>query len=140
MWRQLTENDLVAALSRKEIDAYRRDFEIDPVPALLKQTAEMVRGYIRTNGSVRMDPSEASIPESCVGPAVDYAVISILKRINLEPTEVRRNARLDAVTYFRDVASGKNKPEDYDAPVNDETKMVAATPAFSEAKPERLLD
>jgi len=127
-------------LPRKEIDAYRRDFEIDPVPASLKQTAEMVRGYIRTNGSVRMDPSEASIPESCVSPAVDYAVISILKRINVDPNETRRQAREDAITYFRDVASRKNKPEDFDAPVNDETKMVAATPAFSAPKPERLLD
>lgn len=140
MWRKLTENDLVSALSREEVDAYRADFEIDPVPELLGQTTAYVRGYIRTNGSVRMDPDETTVPQSCVGPAMDYLVISILKRIGIEPNEVRKTAREEAVAYFRDIAAGKNKPEDFDLAPDNSQKMVAATPAFSNPKPERLLD
>ncbi len=113
MWRKLTEEDLIAALSRREVEAFRRDFEVDTIPQLLSQTSAMVRGYIRNNGNVRMSPEDGTIPESCVGPAIDYVVISILKRIALEPTEARSKARDAAITFFRDIASGHNNPESY---------------------------
>ena len=138
-WRKLTEEDLVAALSRDEVEAYRRDFETDPVPELLSQTANWARGYIRTNGLVRMDPTPETLPESCVGPAIDYTVIAILKRLMIEPNETRAQARQDAITYFRDISAGKNRPEDFDTAAT-EQQMVAAAPAFSPPKPERLLD
>lgn len=137
-WRKLTEADLVAALSRDEVEAYRRDFETDPVPELLSQTANWARGYIRTNGLVRMDPTPETLPESCIGPAVDYAVVSVVKRL-AEPGEARAKAREDAIAFFRDVAAGRNKPEDFDEAPAGQT-MAAAAPAFSPPKPKRLLD
>ena len=121
MWRKPTESDLIAALSRKEVEAYRRDFEIDPVPPLLSQTVAWARGYIRTNGNVTMSPDEETLPASCISPAMDYAVIAILKRINIEPNEVRQKAREDAIQFFRDIAAGKNNPESHSAPENQPT-------------------
>jgi len=124
MWRRLTENDLVATLSRREIDSYRNDFEIDPVPVLLADTAAWARGYIRSNGNVRMDPDELSLPASCISPAMDYAAVKILKRINLEPADIRKQARLDAIEYFGNIAEGRVNPESFSA---DETEPTGGS-------------
>ena len=126
MWRKLTEDDLVAALSQKEVDAYRNDFEVDAVRILLDDTAAWARGYIRTNGNVRMDPSETTLPASCVSPAMDYAVIKILKRINVNPNEVRQKAREDAIEFFKDVAAGRINPESYNADAAEATGGACA--------------
>ena len=113
MWRKPTENDLVATLSRKEIDAYKNDFEIEAVEQLLSDTAAYVRSHIRSNGNVRMDPDESTIPASCISTAMDYAAYKLLKRHNVRVNETRENAYNDALTYFRDIAAGKNNPESY---------------------------
>lgn len=46
---------------------------------------------------------------------MDYAVIKVLKRINLNPNEVRQKAREDAIEFFKDIAAGRINPESYDA-------------------------
>ena len=140
MWRQLTEDDLVATLSRKEVDAYRNDFEIDPVPTLLAETTAWVRGYIRTNGNVRMDPNESTLPESVISPAMDYVAIKILKRLNIEPKEIRKQARTDAISYFEQIASCKVNPESFGELPQDDSKMSVSAPAFADINPARLLD
>lgn len=116
MWRKLTENDLVSALSRKEVDAFRSDFAIDPVPVLLADTASWARGFIRSNGNVRMDPDELSLPASCVSPAMDYAVVQVLKRFNIEPNKTRQQARKDAIEFFASIARGDVNPESWNEP------------------------
>jgi len=126
MWRKLTENDLVATISREEIDSYRSDFEIDPVPVLLADTAAWARGYIRSNGNVRMDPDELSLPASCISPAMDYAAVKILKRINLEPVEIRKQARLDAIDYFSKIAEGRIIPESFETESTEPTGGACA--------------
>ena len=112
-WRKPTENDLVASLSRNEVDKYKNDFEIEAVEQLLSDTTAYVRSYIRSNGNVRMDPDEATMPASCISPAMAYAAYKLLKRHNLKVNESREHAYDDAMTYFRDVAAGKNNPESY---------------------------
>ena len=121
MWRKPTESDLVANLSRTEVDAYKNDFEIDAVEQLLADTVAHVRSYIRSNGNVRMDPDESTLPASCISPAMDYAAFKHLKRRNMKVNESRERAYDDAVTYFRDIAARKNNPESYAAPENQQT-------------------
>lgn len=113
MWRKPTEDDLIATLSRDEVEAFRKDFETDPVPNLISETVAWARGYIRSNGNVRMDPNEETLPASCISPAMDYICIKLLKRIDLVVNETRQKAHDDAITYFRDIASGKNNPESF---------------------------
>ena len=113
MWRKPTEDDLVATLSRIEVDAYRKDFEIEAVERLLSDTAAYVRTYIRSNGNVRMDPDESTLPASCISPAMDYAAFKLLKRRNVKVNADRETAYNDALTYFRDIAAGKTNPESY---------------------------
>ena len=112
-WRKPTESDLVATLSRTEVDKYKNDFEVEAVEQLLSDTAAYVRSYIRSNGNVRMDPDGSTLPACCISPAMDYAAYKLLKRHNLKVNESRERAYDDAMTYFRDVAAGKNNPESY---------------------------
>ena len=118
-WRKPTETDLVATLSRQEVDAYRKDFEIEAVDQLLSDAAAYVRSYIRSNGNVRMDPDESTLPASCISPAMDYAAYKLLKRRNVRVNESRETAYNDAMTYFRDIAAGKNNPESYGSDPSD---------------------
>lgn len=114
-WRKPTEDDLIATLSQNEVDAFRKSaaFEADPVEALLRRTTALVRGYIRSNGNVRVSPNDDTIPESCISPAMDYAAYDILKRMNVVVNESRQKARDDALAFFRDIVSGKFNPESY---------------------------
>lgn len=113
-WRQPTESDLVATLSAREVEAYRRsaEFASDPVSALLLRTGEMARGYLRQSG-VAMSPVAASIPEGLVSAVCDYAAFDILKRLPTAVGEDRRRARDEAVKLFEAVAKGAVKVETY---------------------------
>ena len=121
MWRKPTEDDIVATLSRNEVDVYRKDFEIEAVERLLSDTVAYVRTYISSNGNVRMDPDETTLPASCISPAMDYAAFKLLKRRNVKVNADRETAYNDAMTYFRDVAVGKVNPESYGAATTDTT-------------------
>ena len=121
MWRKPTEDDIVATLSRNEVDAYRKDFEIEAVERLLSDTVAYVRTYISSNGNVRMDPDETTLPASCISPAMDYAAFKLLKRRNVKVNADRETAYNDAMTYFRDVAAGKVNPESYGSATTDTT-------------------
>ena len=117
-WRTVDENDLAATLSQGEIDAFRQDASLDgsdPVARLLKRTAQMVRGYIATNGKVRRMGPSGTLPESLISPAMDYAAADVLKRINVPLNDDRRKARERAEDLFKDVAAGKYTPESDDA-------------------------
>ena len=117
-WRTVDENDLAATLSQGEIDAFRQDASLDgsdPVARLLKRTAQMVRGYIATNGKVRRMGPSGTLPESLISPAMDYAAADVLKRLAVPLNDDRRKARERAEDLFKDVAAGKYTPESDDA-------------------------
>ena len=139
-WKKLTEDDLVAALSRKEVDAYKNDFEIDAVEKLLADTTAEVRGYIEAGRKCRMSPDAATLPPMLVSPTLEVAAFRLLKRRNVNPNEARTTAYERALSLFEKVAAGQIVPADYNAPAADDTKQVATSPAFSAPKPARLLD
>ena len=114
-WKTITEENLVAALSRREVEAYRRDFEVETAGLLIADVTAEVRDYIASNGNVRLDPDETRIPPSCVAKALDILVIRVLKRINLQPVQVRIDAAKSAEEYFQKIAEGRINPQSYDA-------------------------
>ena len=140
MWTKLTEDDVIANLTRRELDAHRNEFEVDVVRKILVETVDLVRGSIESGRKCRLSPEAGTIPAMLVSPSVDYAVFALLKRINVVPNEARTKAYERALTLFEKVAAGQIVPPDYGAPVADETKQVATAPAFSAPKPARLLD
>ncbi len=140
-WRKLTEDDLVAFLSQKEVDAYRRsaDFSPDVIAAILTSTGNFVRGHVRASG-VSMSPASApAIPDSLVSPALDYAVYDVLKRMKVAVGEDRRTARAQAIELFKRVADGKMAVEpEFEADASGGSP--AKSPAYGIVHPARLLD
>jgi hypothetical protein len=104
----------------------------DPAADILEQTAEMVRGYCRTNKQVRMSPEPGSIPEGLMSPAMDYAAYDVLKRINLTINESRKAAWEKAIELFEKVARGEYIPESWtkDETPEDDTSSNKAMPSF----------
>ena len=135
-WRKPTEADIVATLSREELEAFKTDAGLtsDPVELLCRRAAALVRDYLRTNGNVRMSPSEGDIPESCISPAMDYLAVDILKRIDINPSDARRDARREAVSYFDKIASGKLTVESYGGAADDKTGGACAV-VINNARP-----
>ena len=117
MWRKITEDDIQATLSQIECDAFRQSYfgekYFDAIELLSKRAAAMVRGYLATNGNIRMSPNEYEIPEATISPAMDYLVIDILKRLDIAANEDRRNARKDAIALFDKIAQGRVGVESY---------------------------
>ena len=139
-WKRITEENLIAALSRRELEAYRRDFEVDTVQQLIADLTGEIRGYIFSNGKARMDPDETTVPASCVPKAVSILVVRVLSRINLQPTQIRvDNAKL-AEEFFNNLAAGRGKVEDYDTPVSDPESQAATSPLAAPATPPHMLD
>lgn len=138
-WRALTEQDLIGTLSGAEAEAFRRSsFGVppgDPVPMLLARTCELVRGYVRSNGRVRMGAA-GTVPASLVSPAVDYAVYDLLKRLPQEVGEDRRRAREQAIALFEAIAARRVTPEGADE--EEESGVPAFSPEAS-APPPRYL-
>lgn len=135
-WRKPTEADIVATLSRDEVEAYRAssDFEDDPIARLLDRTAAFVRGYLATNGNIRMSPDDHEIPEATISPAMNYLAVDILKRIDINPSDARRDARREAVSYFDKIATGKITVESYGGSADDKTGGACAV-VINNARP-----
>lgn len=140
-WRTVTEADLLAALSRDEVEAVCRDFEGDPLADQLRQTVAFVRGCVRTGARARLSPDEGALPESLVQPAMAYLRLSLLSRLGAEPTDARRRAYEDAVALFERVRQGEFVPEPGEEGAGDAPRAVAAAPATGRPNPDkRLLD
>ena len=115
MWREIDDEDIVATLSRLEVEAFQQsaDFAAEPVRRLFQRTAAMVRDACRSNGNVRLSPQPYAIPEGCISKAADYLAVDILKRFDLNVSEPRAKARETAERYFESIAKGDITPESY---------------------------
>lgn len=135
-WTKLTRDGLIATLAQREVDAFSRSADFgDAVDAILAQTADAVRGFVRAGG--RKVPNDAGlVPPSLVPFAYDFAVFRVLKRFNVAVGEDRRKANESATDIFMKVAEGKYAVEP-DEEADDATS--AALPSFVPANPERRL-
>lgn len=140
-WRKLTEDDLLAALSRDEVEAYRASAGLggDPVEAQVAATAAFVRGCVRSGGRARLSADAGAVPESLLPAAADYLRWQVLTRQNLPVNESRTRAYEAALALFERVRAGEFVPEpdaEEEAP-----RAAALAPATGRANPEkRLLD
>ena len=135
-WTKLTRDGLIATLAQREVDAFSRSADFgDAVDAILAQTADAVRGFVRAGG--RKVPGDVGlVPPSLVPFAYDFAVFRLLKRFNVSVGEDRRKANESATDIFMKVAEGKYAVEP-DEEADDATS--AALPSFVPANPERRL-
>ena len=131
MWRTITLDDIAATLSQAELDAYRRSASDgagapDPVGDLLARTAEMIRGYIRANTSVRLNPAPWTLPDSLISPACDYAAYDVLKRMPVKITEPRQKARDAARVRLRSALASLGYTPEGGFPGDDEVPPAEA--------------
>lgn len=144
MWRKPTIDDLAATISQTEIDAFSQgsSWGSEPIETLLMRSAEFVRSFLRRNTSVKMCPTEGTLPEGLISPCMDYAAFDILKRHDVAVGEDRRNARRDALELFEKVAQNAITPESFreEGDEDQEKNEIASTPIAGEPVPFRLLD
>lgn len=138
-WVTLSEADLAATLSQREIDAFRQDASTDgtdAVQALLDRTAATVRVYLASNTAVRLPADPTAIPPGLVSPACAIAAYDILKRLPVPVGEDRKAAKDEAMEMLSKIASGQ-----LTVAAPDETQnAVASAPKTAPATPRRLLD
>jgi phage gp36-like protein len=114
-WQTPTTSDLLASLSRSELDdigSKGADIDQDATAQILARTAEAVRGYVRRTG-VTMGPA-GTIPSELLAACTDIAAVDIFLRLGVGPAEGRTDRRRDALQLLRDMADGKGvSPEGY---------------------------
>ena len=135
-WTKLTRDGLIATLSADEVDAFGQSADFgDAVDAILAQTADAVRGFVRAGGR-KVPGGVGLVPPSLVPFAYDFATFRVLKRFNVPVGEDRRKANEAATDVFMKVAEGKYAVEPAEE-ADDATS--AALPSFVPANPERRL-
>ena len=144
-WRAPTTADLIATLSKAEVDAFDQSVPtpgqgqsaMSPSSDLVARTAAFVRGFIRRNHRVRLGPA-GTIPEGLISPAMDYAAFDVLKRLPVEVGAARVKARDEALLLFEDIAANKVTHESY---LEEEDGAVEeAFPAFAAPPPIRIVN
>ena len=136
IWTKLTRDGLIATLSQREVDAFSRSADFgDAVDAILAQTADAVRGFVRAGGR-KVSGGVGLVPPSLVPFAYDFATFRVLKRFNVPVGEDRRKANESATDIFMKVAEGKYAVE----PDEETADATSSTlPSFVPANPERRL-
>ena len=125
-WRKPTQEDLVARLSQTEISAFARasTFETDAADGVLAQTAAFARDAMRSGGRCRLSPTDGEIPDGLFRPVLAIAILDLLNRFNVHPTEARREAARAAEDYLNEIAAGRIVPESFDAEGGEEAKSA----------------
>ena len=125
-WRKPTQEDLVARLSQTEISAFARasTFETDAADGVLAQSAAFARDAMRSGGRCRLSPTDGEIPDGLFRPVLAIAILDLLNRFNVHPTEARREAARAAEDYLKEIAAGRIVPESFDAEGGEEAKSA----------------
>ena len=129
-WRKPTQDDLTARLSADEMDAFSSSsgFSPDVADGVLAQAAAFARDAVRSGGR--------AIPDGLFRPVLAIAVLDLLNRFSIPPTDARRDAAKAAESYLAEIASGKIVPESYAADDAEEAK--GAGPAADDGPPRTL--
>ena len=131
-WITLTETDLLSRLSDPEVAAFKdaavRGSEGDAT-VILGQVTDLVRGYVGVEYTLG---ASGTIPQKLKGPALDIAVIDIMKRAGgtiIDPGGERKAAKDDALHLLEQVAAGKFAIEE--PTVEDTEEIGNPKPSFS---------
>ena len=137
-WRKPTRDDLTARLSDDEQGSFSASsgFSPDVVEGVIAQAAAFARDAIRSGGRARLSPEDGSLPEGLLRPVMAIAVLDLLNRFSIPPSEARREAAKSAESYLAEVAAGKITPEGYAADDAEEAK--GAGPVADDGPPRTL--
>ncbi len=71
------------------------------------------RRCFRSGGRCRISPKDGELPDGLFRPVLAIAVLDLLNRFSLQPTDARRDAAKAGEDYLKDIAAGKVVPESY---------------------------
>lgn len=80
--------------------------------------------YKRQGGRCRLSPTDGEIPDGLFRPVLAIAILDLLNRFNVHPTEARREAARAAEDYLKEIAAGRIVPESFDAEGGEEAKSA----------------
>lgn len=105
-WRAPTRSDLEGSMSALEIDGMATKAlgeDQDAIAQALRRAVVRVRAYCRAAG-ITMG-ADGTIPDELVPDAMDMAAFDVLKRLNLEVKQDRRDSNAAAIKRLEAVAS-----------------------------------
>lgn len=131
-WRKPTQEDLTVRLSQDEVDAFAASssFQTDTTEGIIAQSVAFARDAIRSGGRCRLSPEDGTIPEGLFRPVLAIAILDLLNRFSIPPTDARREAARAGEAYLGEVAAGKITPESYAA--DDAVEAKGAGPLADE--------
>ena len=88
-WRRPTRDDLTARLSDDEQSAFSASsgFSPDVVEGVIAQATAFARDAIRSGARARLSPEDGSLPEGLLRPVMAIAVLDILNRFSIPPSD-----------------------------------------------------
>ncbi|MEM1057922.1 MAG: hypothetical protein AAGK14_01630 [Verrucomicrobiota bacterium] len=106
-WITITEADVLTVLSGPELAAFRTkataDGQADPLPAVIAQVTDLVRGHVGICGRNRLGAG-ATIPGKLLAPSLDLIAERLPRRVGLDLTEGRTEAADRAYRVLEAVA------------------------------------
>jgi hypothetical protein len=105
-WITLATTDVAAALNEAELEKYREfiDTEPDPLPGILADVTQEVRGYVATVAPI----TSSGIPHELKNAALDIVVWRLAKRCGASVDQSRTDAADKARALLERVADGKH--------------------------------
>lgn len=132
-WIEVTEADLLTAISGAELTGYRgaalASGQSDPVDPTIQQVVDEVRGYVGGCAKNTLGPA-GTIPSKLLSTALDLIVFRIPNRVGRDPKAGRDKAAENAMKRLEQVAACKFDIEEPVEPT-DEVSSSAIRPSFS---------
>lgn len=131
-WREITEDDVLTALTGPETAAYKsaalKSGQSDPLAAVIATAVEEARGYIA--GCRHNVLAEGNtVPEAMIHHVISIIRYRFISRLPISVSDEREQEYKDARTYLRDVAACRVGIEQPDTA--SDSSFPAATPTVS---------
>lgn len=139
MWRKITEDDLLSAISAAEDAGIRRklvtDNQTDPLQQIIAQQTLTFREAIRSFSGNQLAADPATLPEAAIFHAVAIIRHRLIGRLGVsEMTEDRKLEYRAANKYLEGLTRGEPRVED---PNQGETAKPAVAPLAVNQSPRR---
>jgi len=131
MWRELTEDDVLAGLNAPETMAYQSAAITegqDVLAQILDQVTQECRGHIADCSRNSLAPGN-TLPERVHYHAIAMVRFRMMTRLGLEVNEDRRKEQRDAVAFFTRVSECKVALEPGDGSGTDDGTDSQVTPS-----------
>ena len=112
-WREITEEDLLSALTEPESSAYTMAAigrGQDTFDDAMRMTVHKVRGYIADN-QANVLAAGLTLPDRVIADALALMRWNVLTRLPVAISDERTTAYKDAIRFFERVADGKVRIE-----------------------------